>query len=301
MDEIHGTPEEVMGELQRIYDASIAGDGNILKFPGSGKGGHMEERKVKSASGAVRAKETYDVAPILALVRSTRGKRVVLDGDTVNVSSLRMRCFKAHGVVCKACGLDGTYFRKERHSGQDTYHLNLYGVNKSGHEVMLTADHVQAVGVGGRRYAISNLQTMCHPCNNRKGDGLCRTGEIGRRQAMGKVYSGVEGLKAPDYGTFKGDYDEYFKAQEKYLEDLKEWARKNGSGPEAGKEVTFPVADGHAVYVVVSLKPVKLVHVATGDAWHYEYVDRLTAVDLRKRIKSQEALDKLFRSRREAG
>jgi hypothetical protein len=111
---------------------------------------------------------------------------------------------------------------------------------------------------------------------------------------MGKIYSAPKEFKKPDYPSFQ-DFDKYQAACNKYIADIKAWAKQaNPSCPESGKEITFPVADGRARYIVVSLKPVTLIHDDTMDAWHYQYVHRLTAADIRKEIKRQEGLNKLF-------
>jgi len=115
--------------------------------------------------------------------------------------------------------------------------------------------------------------------------------------AMGKIYNAPKEFKKPDYAKYQ-NFDNYFKACEKYIEDIKAWAKQaNPNCPESGKEITFPVGDGQARYIVVSLKPVILVHDDTGDAWHYQYAHRLTAADVRKEVKNLEGLNKLFGTR----
>ena len=113
---------------------------------------------------------------------------------------------------------------------------------------------------------------------------------------MGKIYAGVDGLKVPEITalSFSGNIDKYFEECEKYVEQVKASAKANGNCPEAGKEISFPVADGCARYVVIGLKPVELVHLAIGDAWTYQYAHRLTASDIRAEIKRREALNKMF-------
>jgi len=108
---------------------------------------------------------------------------------------------------------------------------------------------------------------------------------------MGKVYSGVEGINKPDNG---GDWETYWDRAEAYEKRIIEYAKKNSSCSEAGKVIRFGVADGKASYVVFSLKPVVLIHLAIGDAYQYQYAHRLTASDVRQEIKGQEALDRLF-------
>lgn len=111
---------------------------------------------------------------------------------------------------------------------------------------------------------------------------------------MGKIFSAPEQFKKPEYPAYQ-DFDKYQAACDKYIADIKAWAKsQNPTCPESGKEITFPVADGRARYIVVSLKPVQLIHDDTGDAWHFQYAHRLTAADVRKEIKHLEGLNRLF-------
>jgi hypothetical protein len=89
-------------------------------------------------------------------------------------------------------------------------------------------------------------------------------------------------------------YNEYENARTAYIKKVEAWAKENGSGEFAGKQIHFQVGDGYAQYVVVSLQPVKLIHLAIGDAWHFEYAKRLTAKDVRTEVKRMAALGKLF-------
>ena len=109
---------------------------------------------------------------------------------------------------------------------------------------------------------------------------------------MGKVYSGVEGISKPKLGS---DWKSYGERAEEYVKKIKDYAKKHGRGPEAGKEISFGVADGKARYVVVSLKPVELIHLDIWDGYQYRYINRLTAADIRREIKAVEALDALVR------
>jgi 5-methylcytosine-specific restriction endonuclease McrA len=108
-------------------------------------------------------KETYAVDRILALLGTS--EFAILDGDRVKVSSLRLLNFKVHGIVCVGCGIRGEYFIKEKHHVSDvSYHLNLYGRDKDGEEVLMTRDHIIPGSKGGPNI-LSNLQTMCMDCN----------------------------------------------------------------------------------------------------------------------------------------
>jgi len=110
---------------------------------------------------------------------------------------------------------------------------------------------------------------------------------------MGTIYQPPVGIDPPEF--ISGEpYETYNKRCEEFVGRVKEFCKTTSRCPEAGQEVDFPVGDGCARYIIHSLKPVKLIHLAVGDNWHYEYIHRLTAADLRKHIRNEEGLMKLF-------
>jgi len=81
----------------------------------------------------------------------------------------------------------------------------------------------------------------------------------------------------------------------KYVEDLKEWLTSKGyTGKNAGEILRFPVADGYAQYMVISMKPLSMFHLELDDAWQFQYAHLLTAKEINEKIKQQEALAKAF-------
>ena len=106
---------------------------------------------------------------------------------------------------------------------------------------------------------------------------------------MGKIYIPPEEFVLP---SITQDWRKYGKECEKYEKRLKEWVKEVATNcPEAGEVIRFRVADGHARYMVYSLKPVILFHINTYDAYQFQYAHRLTANDIREQL----ALDKLFK------
>jgi hypothetical protein len=112
-------------------------------------------------------KSIYKLEDILPLIEP--GKKVNLDGDIINIGSLRLVNFKEHGIVCVTCGLTGSFFAKEKTKKDKTYHLNLYAV-KDNIEILMTQDHIVPVSLGGKSF-LGNVQTMCTKCNVEKGNG----------------------------------------------------------------------------------------------------------------------------------
>ena len=121
-------------------------------------------------------KEIYSINQIREAVKDVLFKdgedeRIILDGDSIHGNSQRYQLFFTKGVTCCSCGLIGQYFRKERGRADERYHLNLYGINQDGVEVMLTKDHIIPRSKGGKN-TLENYQTMCQVCNLKKGDRL---------------------------------------------------------------------------------------------------------------------------------
>ena len=97
------------------------------------------------------------------------GKYIKLQGQRIKALSSRYRLFKTKGTVCVECGLEASYFKLERFPCDKTFHLNLYGIDHLGDEVLFTKDHIIPKAVGGPN-KLSNYQTMCSPCNAHKAD-----------------------------------------------------------------------------------------------------------------------------------
>jgi len=104
-----------------------------------------------------------------------------VEGIEFKVNSSRVYLFLKNSK-CVFCGLQGTHFAVERHlkkvpfnkqivsvPDKDAgFHVNLYGIDKQGNEVLFTKDHIVAKANGGGD-RLSNYQTMCTRCNQKKG------------------------------------------------------------------------------------------------------------------------------------
>ena len=112
---------------------------------------------------------------------------------------------------------------------------------------------------------------------------------------MAKIFQAPADVQIPVIDFGKTTNVDWQKADDKYIADVKEHIKKLGyDEPETGEIIDFPVADGKALYMVITCKPLMLVHLPLGDAWHFEYAKNLTAKDVRQKIAGRKALDKLF-------
>ena len=114
---------------------------------------------------------------------------------------------------------------------------------------------------------------------------------------MGKVYNTPDEIKVPEF-DFKKPYSEYKKKEDKFLKELKAFlVERNPDDKFVGEEINFPAADGYARYMVASLKPVELVHLPLGDAWSFQYADRLTKKDIEEKINAAKRIANLVPKR----
>ena len=103
------------------------------------------------------------------LKNNVKPERSIIEGFCVKVDTLRLITFKTRGVKCACCGLEGSFFAIETQKEDIPPHINLYAIDEAGREVLMTHDHIIPRSKGGKN-KLENCQTMCKPCNEKKGD-----------------------------------------------------------------------------------------------------------------------------------
>ena len=98
------------------------------------------------------------------------------NGLFVNASSTRVRLFlEKKDFRCHCCGIRTEFaavesFRFERNiEKKKSIHINFYGIDFKGKEVLMTWDHIQPRSLGGKNN-LDNAQCLCCYCNTFKGN-----------------------------------------------------------------------------------------------------------------------------------
>lgn len=109
-----------------------------------------------------------------------------------------------------------------------------------------------------------------------------------------KIYAGIESIEKPetDYKNYNYELEE--KREQEYVKKVVKYAKLRHTGNYVGKELQMSVADGYARYIVISEKPMALVHLDLGDGYDHPYIHRLTAKDVKDEIDRSERLGKIF-------
>lgn len=130
----------------------------------------------------IRKGRKYSVEEIIASIRKyqpsrRKSNKIEIDGDEINIRSPRLTTFVKTGTTCICCGIEGSYFIKEKHAKQDTerFHLNLYA-KVNGGERLMTSDHI--IPYSKQSGLSKNRQTMCFRCNHRKADRMISNEEL---------------------------------------------------------------------------------------------------------------------------
>ncbi len=143
-----------------------------------------------------------DVLPYVAYSSTDLAAKREFGGHMVNLSNPKFILFRRYlnrynKIFCEHCGIEGKYFALEAaKNGEAEVHLNLYGIDGDGDEVLLTRDHIIPKSKGGKD-ACYNIQVLCLPCNKAKGAKLrndlflSQMPSASKGKILGALYKGI--------------------------------------------------------------------------------------------------------------
>lgn len=114
-----------------------------------------------------------------------------------------------------------------------------------------------------------------------------------------EIFNAPGEVKLPP--TVFQDYKNWEKNENDYIERLKTYLKNDGyTGKNVGEIIRFPVCDGYALYMVLSMRPLRLIHLELGDCWSFQYDYLLTAKEVNQKIDGMKRMDELFRRNAES-
>ncbi len=179
---------------------------------------------------------------------------VEIDKQEIYLLSDRYLTFFTKGYECPCCGLSATCFALERSGKAKRYHLNLYG-SFEGKEILFTKDHIIPKSKGGKD-ELSNYQTMCLKCNNKKGASvemsplekdLALAKEIAKKvdEKGGHTYFVGGYVRDKMLGLENKDID--IEVHDISIEDLRDILKSLGALKEFGKSFGVFQLDGYGL------------------------------------------------------
>lgn len=90
------------------------------------------------------------------------------NGKPINMLNKTLQTFKAHGIKCYMCGMEGKFFKLREEKNDSSFFLSLYALDHKNNWILMTKDHLIPRKNGGSN-SISNLRPMCYKCNQFKG------------------------------------------------------------------------------------------------------------------------------------
>mgnify|MGYP003633247730 CR=1 FL=1 len=112
-----------------------------------------------------------------------------------------------------------------------------------------------------------------------------------------KIYKVPSDVTVPEMDFANFDNKKWVKDENKFYSDLKIWCQRRNPNQDhnyVGETIKFPVADGQAVYVVVSLRPLELIHSPMMDGYSAMNVDLMTVKRVKQMIDGEKKLQAFF-------
>lgn len=118
---------------------------------------------------------------------------------------------------------------------------------------------------------------------------------------MGKIYAPPKEIgPTPELRDFMTDgrfnSEKMDEAEEAWIDKLRDWCKEYDSEHKyVGEIIRQGVADGCAQYMVLSLRPLVLIHLPLGDAYQFQWAHRWTASDVKMLVDRGKKMQSMFK------
>jgi hypothetical protein len=96
--------------------------------------------------------------------------------------------------------------------------------------------------------------------------------------------------KVPTFELEEG-YDEYKQREEAFYDEVRSFLKdRNFKGKNSGTILSMPIADSSALYMVMKMRPLQLIHLPIMDAWEHPMARLLDAKEVNRMIEFAEKM-----------
>lgn len=112
---------------------------------------------------------------------------------------------------------------------------------------------------------------------------------------MATIFTLPKGFEAPELNW--EDTEQYEKECSELIERLRKTFKERNKNKNVGEIIKFQVADGYAEYMVISTKPVELIHLPFWDSYQSETAQLMTAKAIKEKIELKNMWNKLAKQK----
>jgi len=124
----------------------------------------------KTVSKKATRVKVYSIETIFNFIKDNPEEMYYVDEEGNRSKLRRAKVFFEKGIKCIECPIEASYFALDRWLDK-SFHLDLFGIDSDGDEVLMTVDHIHPKSKGGKDH-IDNYAPMCTVCNYLKADAV---------------------------------------------------------------------------------------------------------------------------------
>lgn len=124
----------------------------------------------KTTSKKATRIKVYSIETIFNFIKNNPEEMYYVDEEGNRSKLRRAKVFFEKGIKCIDCPVEASFFALELWEDK-SFHLDLFGIDSDGDEVLMTVDHIHPKSKGGKD-TMENYQPLCTVCNYLKSDAF---------------------------------------------------------------------------------------------------------------------------------